>query len=71
MSYSTNVTLSWGKILSPSETIETKLEIYYKSWEQNTQSKRNDSGRELKLTTMPTKHVRVPLTTGSLFTKFI
>ena len=67
MSYLTNVTLCWGKILSPSEMIETKLEIYYKSVEQNTQSKRNDSGRELKHTTMPTRHIRVTLTTCSLF----
>ena len=65
MSYLTNVTLSPGKILSPPEMMETKLEIYYKSVEQSTKSNRNDSGRELKLTTMPTKHVRVPLTTGS------
>ena len=67
MSYLTNVTLSWGKILSPSEMIETKLEIYYKSVEQNTQSKRNDSGRELKRTKMTPRHVRLPLSTGSLF----
>ena len=67
MSYLTNVTLSWGKILSPSEMMETKLEIYYKSVEQNTQSKRNDSGRELKRTKMTPRHVRLPLSTGSLF----
>ena len=65
MFYIINDTLSWGKILSPSEMIEMKLEMYYKSVEQKTQQKRNYIGRELKHTTMPTRHVRVPLTTGS------